>query len=247
MTLTPAQRKYHAIKNALTSAEKDLIKFYQIQWMMQSRVPSVEEVTNYLRQKRPHIRQISVNYYLTRPPVKAALRKRGIPFEQHTQEELTGQQQAVAITVMNFADERPVAEKLDQLGVLPATYYAWLNDPNFRNFVQSLAEQNLVNIDPTAKTEFAKKIQQGEWNAIKFYMENTGTLKNNDVPQSEVIIMKLIEILQRHVQDTAVLGAIANEMIAAFSNRTLNPAAINSTYVENDPDLEAAKKQLGYG
>lgn len=258
MTLTPAQKKYLAIQNALRPAEKDLIKFYEIQWMLRSHVPSVEEVTEYLRTKcktkRPNLRQTTVNYYLMRAPVRKALKERGIPFEQHTREELTDQQVAVAITVMNFADERPVKEKLDQLGVLPATYYAWLNDPNYRNFVQNLADQNLKNIDPVAKTEFAKKIQQGEAWALKFYLENTGTLKDNDTPQSEVIILKLIEIIQKHIPDQKIIGAIANDMIAAFSNRSLSPApvadnalALEAEYIENDPELAAAKKQLGFG
>src|SRR5690348_5013644 len=102
MTQTAAQRRYHAIKNTLTPVEKDLIKFYEMQWMLRNRVPTVEEVTKYLRNKLPNIRQTTVNYHLMRAPVRAALKNRGIPFEQHTQEELTGQQQAVAISVMNF-------------------------------------------------------------------------------------------------------------------------------------------------
>lgn len=253
MTLTPAQKRYRAIKNSLSSAEKDLIKFYELQWMLRNHVPTVEEVTQYLKKNRPNLRQVSVNYYLTRAPVRKALKDRGIPFEQHTREELTGQQQAAALTIMNFADERPVKEKLDQLGILPTTYYAWLNDPNYRNFVQTLADQNLVNIDPVAKTEFSKKIQQGEAWALKFYLENTGTLKNNDTPQSEVIILKLIEIIQQHIPDQKVIAAIANDMIAAFSNRSLLAnsnapvAELTGEYEVSDPELDEAKKKLGFG
>ncbi len=258
MTLTPAQKKYLAIQNALRPAEKDLIKYYELQWMLRSHIPTPAEVTSYLRDKckikRPNIRETSVKYYLTRAPVRRALKERGIPFETYSQEELTGDQQAAALAVMNFADTRPVAEKLDQLGILPATYYGWLNDPNFRNFVQNLADQNLINVDPIAKTEFAKKVTEGEWNAIKFYMENTGVLKNNDTPQSEVVILKIVEILQKHIQDANILSAIANDMIAAFSNRTLSatPAhAIDAEFAEPDlvfdPELEDAKKKLGLG
>lgn|SRR5512138_234240 len=257
MTLTPAQKKYHAIKNSLTVAQKELIKFYELQWMLRNRVPTVEEVTQYLRQKRPNIRQTSVNYYLMQPQVIKALKARGIPFEQHTQSELTGQQQAAALTVANFVDKRSVKDKLDELGILPATYYAWLNDPNYRNFVQSLADRNLDNVDPIAKTEFVKKVQDGEAWAIKFYMENTGVLKNNDTPQSEIIIMKLIEIMQKHIKNPVLLNAIANDMIAAFSNKSLSPSVAENSlpgefkelgeFAETDPELEAAKKQLGFG
>lgn len=245
-------QKYWAIKHALTPAQKDLIKFYELQWMLRNRVPTVDEVVTYLRKKRPSLRETSVKYYLLQPQVKKALKSRGIPFEQHTQEELTGQQQAAAFIVMNPLDDRPINEKLDSIGVLPATYHAWLNDPNFRDLVQTVADRNLSNVDPVAKTEFAKKIQQGEAWALKFYLENTGTLKNSELPASEIIIMKLIEILQKHVQDPAVLGAIANEMVAAFSNRTISsgpPVAetLTGAFEVNsvDEELEFAKKQLG--
>ncbi len=245
-----SRQQYLAIKNALTSAEKALIDFYELQWHLKHRVPTVEEVTEYLRKSRPNLRQTSVNYYLTRQPVKAALKKRGIPFEQHTREELTDQQLAAAVTVMNFADVRSIPEKLDQLGILPSQYYAWLNDPTFRNFVQSLADQNLNNIDPVAKTEFTKKIAQGDWNAVRFYLENTGTLHQNDAPQSEVLLRMIVEIIQKHVKDPEVIIAIAQDIKLAAANRTLEvvtntqaPALTN--YTESDSELEDARKKLG--
>jgi glutathione peroxidase-family protein len=247
MTATAAQRRYAISQKAISPSMKTMIKFYELQWFLRSRVPSVAEVTEHMRTKMPKIRQTTINYYLTLPQVQKALKNHGIPFEQHTVDEITDQQQAAALTVANFADKRPIAEKLDALGILPATYYAWLNDPAYRNLVQSLADQNIKNIDPVAKTEFAKKVQEGDWNAIKFYMENTGVLKNNDTPQSEIIIMKLIEILQHHIQDTNVLGAIANEMIIAFSNRSIPQGAITGEFSETDPELVSAKKQLGFG
>jgi hypothetical protein len=260
---TPAQIAYskrnYAIQEALRPVEKDLIKFYELQWFLRNRVPTLPEVVNHLRTnckiKRPQLRQTSVNFFLTRPIVRKSLKAHGIPFEQHTVDEITDQQQAAALTVANFTDKRPIAEKLDQLGILPATYYAWLNDPAYRNLVQTMADQNMTNVDPIAKTEFVKKVQDGDWNAIKLYMEQTGTLKNNETPQSEIIIMKLIEILQIHIQDANVLGAIANDMIAAFSNRTLQtaPGAVagvltgefSDTSSENQMELDFAKKQLG--
>lgn len=246
MALTPYQKKYHAIKNALTSAEKDLIKYYEMQWALRSRVPSVEEVTAYLRNKRPNLRQTSVNYYLTRYPVRKALKERGIPFEQHTRDELTDQQQNAALTVMNMMDTRPVAEKLDALGILPATYYAWLNDPVFKNFLLAQAEQNKINVRPAAITEFTKKIHQGEWNAIKFWLETTGEFNNSDTPQSEILIRMIVEIVQKHVKDPATIMAIAQDIKLASANRTLEVAAITSTATE-DPELEEAKKMIGFG
>jgi hypothetical protein len=236
------QQQFYAIRAALQPAEKDLISFYQLNWhLKQGYVPTVEEVFQYLRKTRPNLSIKTVHYYLGRKPVIAALKKRGIPFEQHTQSELTDQQMAAATTVMNMLDQRSISEKLDQLGILPATYYAWLNDPQFKNFLDSMADQNKINVRPAAVAEFTKKINQGDWNAIKFWMETTGELQNDNAPQSEQILIMLVEIIQKHVKDPAVMVAIAQDMQRAMSNRTLE---ITGEVVE-DEELEAARRKLG--
>lgn len=248
--------QYFAIKAALTATEKELINYYELQWHLRHRVPTTEEVTTYLKQKyekegkNTKITQTSINYYLTRKPVIKALDDRGIPWRQHSQDELTATQVAAAITVMNMVDDRPIADKLDQLGITTVQYQAWLNDPQFKNLVNNLADQNLTNIRPAAITEFTKKINQGDWNAIKYWLETTGELKGNDAPQSEVLLPRLIEILQKHIKDPEILMAIAQDMKLAAANRTLEvvaqPAQIEATAMD-DQELEYAKKQLGIG
>lgn len=246
--------QYKAIKNSLTPAEKELIKIYEIYWMFGNKVPTTDQVTDKLREKYPRLRKTSVNYYLNRQPVIQALEKRGIPFRQHTQEELTDKQLAVALTLANFADERSNAEKLDELGVNSATYYAWLQDPVFQNHVQMLADRNLKNIDPVAKTEFAKKIQEGEWGALKFYMETTGALVQPQGQDTESLIMAIIEIIQTRVKDPETILAIAQDIKLAAANRTLAFAIEGETVqashrlpaaATEDPELERAKKMIG--
>lgn len=241
------RKAYWAIKNTLTKAEKDLIGFYELHWHMRQHVPSVEEVFEHLRKTRPQLRLTSVNYYLTRQPVIKALDSHGIPWRQHSQEELTDAQRAAAITVMNFADERSIAEKLDALGILPATYYAWLGDPQFNNFVNSMADQNKINIRPAAVAALAQKVNAGDWNAVKFFLEVTGEFENTNMPNSEVMLRMIIEILQRHIKDPQVMVAIATDMKHAVANRTLaietSPVIDGHSYQEEE--LVKAKKQLG--
>lgn len=247
MPQTPAQkRQFYAIKNQLTAAERDLIKYYETEWFLAKRVPTVEQVVKYLQRKRPKVTHISVNYYLTRWPVKKALKDRGIPWEQHSQSELTQEQVAAAIVVMNFADTRSIKDKLSQLGVNINQYYAWLNDPQFKNLVNSLADQNLENIRPAAIAEFTKKINAGDWQAIKYFLDNTGAIQN-EAPQGEALMGALIEILQRHVKDPATLMAIANDIKAVTQNRTIEPEVLEITdySVVDDNELQAAKKALG--
>lgn len=261
MPLTKGQKKYFAIKDVLTRAEKELIQFYELEWHLMHRVPSIEAVTKHLKKRNPKVTQISVNYYLTRPKVIKGLKDRGIPWREHSQSELSATQVAAAVTVMNLVDTRSTEDKLDQLGILPATYYAWLNDPQFKNLVDNLANQNLTNIRPTAIAEFTKKINQGDWNAIKFWLETTGELKSSEVPNSEILLRMIIEIIQKHVKSPEVILAIAEDIKLAAANKTLefsvessvesSQPALTSTVeaevIETDEELIRAKRLLGFG
>lgn len=251
------KEQYLAIQYGLKPVEKALIAYYELCWFTKHTVPTVEEVFEHLRKGRPNLRRISVNYYLARHPVIRALENRGIPFREHTQTELTDQQMAAALTVMNFADERSIKDKLDQIGVLPATYYAWLNDPAFKHFVESLSEQNLKNIKPVAVTEFTKLIAKGDWQAIKYYLDVTGAAGNNEAPQTEMLLRMIIEIIQKHVKDPSVIVSIAQDIQLAAANKTLElaagikPSIEGSAYEsaeldENSPEVREAIHKLGY-
>jgi hypothetical protein len=158
------RQQYLAIKASITPQEKALVNYYELQWHLRHRVPTIEEVANHLK-----LSQVTVNYYLQRRVVIKALDDRGIPWKQHSQDELTATQVAAAVTVMNFTDTRSINDKLDQLGINPSQYYAWLNDPQFKNLIDNLSDQNLRNVKPTAVTEFTKLINKGDWQAIKYY------------------------------------------------------------------------------
>jgi hypothetical protein len=242
MAVSP--RQYYAIKNNLTKKEKELIDFYELQWFLRHNVPTIDEVAKQIEQT-----QVSVNHYLTRAPVIKALEKRGIPWRQHSQSELTSQQVATAIVMMNFVDTRSNKDKLDQLGINESQYYAWLNDPQFKNLINNLKDQNLANIEPTAITEFTKKINQGDWQAVKFYLETTGAMQSTEQPQSAQLISMIVEIIQRHVKDETVMNAIAADILMASGNRTLEmaPQQEITSYVVDAPEVVDAKKQLGIG
>jgi hypothetical protein len=239
------RQQYLAIKASITPQEKALVNYYELQWHLRHRVPTIEEVATHLK-----LTQVTVNYYLQRRVVIKALDDRGIPWKQHSQDELTATQVAAAVTVMNFTDTRSINDKLDQLGINPSQYYAWLNDPQFKNLIDNLSDQNLRNVKPTAVTEFTKLINKGDWQAIKYYLDVTGTVKSDDAPQSEVLLRMIVEIIQKHVKDPETIIAIAQDIKLAAANRTLEvvttPPQITGSIVE-DVELEDAKKQLGIG
>ncbi len=233
---------YHKIRAKPSQNERELVKYYEIQWLTYKRVPTVAEVANHL-----NLSHITVNYYLTkRFVVRKMLKERGIPFEEHTQSELTQEQVAAAALVMNFADERPVSHKLSSIGVSSAQYYAWLKNPQFKNMVDMMAEENKLNVRPAAIAEFTKKVHAGDWPALKFYLEATGEFAQ-EAPASDKIIPMLIEVIQKHVQDPATLMAIADDFKSIMQNKTLeydSPQAIEGSVVDSGI-LENAKKKLG--
>lgn len=271
------KKQYYAIKNALSKTEKEIIAYYELCWFVrQGYVPTADEVIEYINNKckkegiRFTLKHTALNYYMQRAPVIKALERRGINFRQHTQEELTPTQVAAAVTVCNFADERSTKEKLDSMGLNETQYYAWLNDPAFKNAVAELADRNLKNIRPVAIIELTKKINAGDWQATKFYLETTGAVNNNDTPQSEQHIKMLIEIIQEEVKDPVVMGRIAQRIKLAAQNKTLETvqprpviegqvrpqgnftSQVNGEVqelenLEREPDqeLEYAKKMLG--
>lgn len=237
--------QYWAIKNTLTREEKELINFYELQWFLRNRVPTIEEVA--LQLKKP---QTEVNYYLTRKPVIKALKDRGIKWEQHSQDNLTATQVAAAVTLMNFTDTRANDVKLDELGISPSQYYAWQEDPQFKNLLTSLADRNLKNIRPTAIAEFTKLVNKGDWQAVKYYLDVSGELRGNEAPQSEDLLRMIIEIIQDEVKDPAIILRIAERIKLASANRTLEVAAHTLPALEGhlvvDSELDHAKKMIGF-
>lgn len=252
-----SKRQFWAIKNTLTYTEKAIIDYYELEWHLRHYVPTNEEIVEYINKKyekegKDHrLKHVSLNYYQQHREFTKALDARGIPWRQHSREELTPTQVAAAITAMNSLDKRDLSDKLDQMGLTVEQYNAWLKDPQFKTLIANLADENLNNIRPAAVNELTKKINAGDWQAIKFYLEATGEFVNSDAPQSEQLIKMLIEIIQKHVKDPEVILAIAQDIKLASANRTLEISAtpkpaFDGHVVEDDPELEAAKKMIGF-
>jgi hypothetical protein len=246
MPYTDKQRKtYWAIKNGLDNTDKKLIRFYELQWNLRTNVPTIEQMSKVL-----NLPQTEINHILGKRAVGKALDARGIPWRQHSQSELTATQVAAAIVMMT-PDGRSSLQKLDELGIQQETYQAWLADPQFKNLVDNVADRNLKNVRPTAIAELTNKINAGDWQAIRYFLDATGEFVNTDTPQSEQLIRMLIEIIQKHVKDPAIIAAIAQDIKLASGNRTLevvNPANTPheiESYAVEDPELERAKNMLG--
>lgn len=159
-----------------------------------------------------------INTFLQNKHILRMLQRRGLPYQTAgmTQDgSITPTQTAAALVVMNFADERPIDVKLDSIGVQSTQYYSWLNDPNYRNFVNRLADQNLGNVRPEAIANFVSLVRQGDFKTLQYYFEVTGEFTQPQVGNLQVVIQRIIEAVQRHVKDPEILAKISQEVLGA--------------------------------
>lgn len=169
-----------------------------------------------------------INLFLQNLNVQDALERRGLPWRSAGAQSglLTPTQLAAANLIMNFADERPIAQKLDSIGVQPAQFYAWQQDDKFRAYLSKLADNNLEFVRPEAIAEFTKLVRQGDFRALQYYFEVTGEFKGQATQNVQAMLQMVIEAVQRHVKEPTVLAAIASDLLGAV------PGVANNVTVE---------------
>lgn len=128
---------------------------------------------------------------------------------------LTHIQIAVVETILNPMDKRSHRVKLESLGVKPATYQGWTSNKIFSEYMTKRANDLFGGSMPLAKEALVRKVMAGDTSAIKLYMEITGVY-NKQAGQStqdfRMLVIRLIEILQRYIKDPALLQLISQEV-----------------------------------
>lgn len=225
---------YRPIKRKLEAPEKRFIAWCeQFYYMNNGTFPKLEQVAVALK-----LNPVAIKYFMANTNVLDAFRKRGIDaFRAHFEATLSTEQIATAIVISNFADDRPIKDKLSQLGVHPATYNGWLQNKTFRDFCRKTADQALENIHHEAVAAFMKLIQAGDFQALKYYFEITGYAKNDEVQNVQLLLQRVIEAIQKHVHDADTIARIALDINAASGM----PDAIEGTVVEVEYEDDMAE------
>lgn len=154
------------------------------------------------------------------------LRVRGIT---RNSSDLSDKQVAAISLITNFSDVRPNAAKLAAIGVTAEEYNGWLSNPAFKMELTSRADDILDNVYPEAQAALAKKVKTGDINALKFYYEITGRAQSPEAVNLKMTMVRLIEAVQKHVKDPAILQAIAGEINAVAPVAEAKPAELPST------------------
>lgn len=146
------------------------------------------------------------------------LNHKGLPVSERLTgkktEVLSAQQLAVANMMLNLQDRRSTREKLESVGVTPQKYQVWRRDPTFMEYMKKRAESLYTNGDDSAYLNLMKNVEGGDLNAAKlfFEMRNIYNPKVSVELNVDMVLVRVIEIIQKHVKDPAILEAIAWEL-----------------------------------
>lgn len=154
------------------------------------------------------------------------LRDRGI---NHQPGFFTPEQVAAISLITNIYDPRPNNAKLAAIGVTPEQYNGWMQNQSFKDELNRRAEELMDNVFPDAQAALAKKVRNGDINALKFYYEITGRANSPETINLKLTMMKIIEAIQKHVKDPAVLQAISEEIHGVTPVAEVTAGPIQST------------------
>lgn len=138
-----------------------------------------------------------------------ALDRRGIARPDRNTDFLSAKQVAAIAIITNFQDTRNPVARLAQIDVTEEELNGWYSNPAFKAELSRRAEDVFENIAPDATVELARAIKRGNFQAIKFYYEITGQASSPEVVNMKKVIQILVETVQEHVKDPAVLQAIS--------------------------------------
>lgn len=183
-------------------------------------LPSVDDVHRYY----PEVAKRKISAILATDEFAEAIRNRGIPWNNgNYRAGLTATQQFAISIITNPTDKRSLKNKLASAGVTYPQYRAWLKDPLFSRYLNSLTEGMLVDHVGDLHTALMNRALNGDLAAIKYVYELNGRFDpaSRQMADVSVLVEKIIEIVMRNVSDPVVLSKIAGEMRGVISGPTI--------------------------
>lgn len=192
-----------------------LVSLYEQHYWEKNSYPSYEYISDHSGLDPKRVVEIT-----SKPAFTAALEARGLPslFKNAPVGSLTAEQVVACNLVLNVYDKRSLQTKLKSLNLSTNKWQAWLNDPVFSQYVNSVIESRFAGIERDAKLSLAQNVQNGDLNSIKFYMELVGKYSPNSSVQINlnIVVAKMMEILVKYVPSSA-LELAAQELEAELA------------------------------
>lgn len=197
-----------APKRELTNLELKIINFVDQRFWETGGIVSYEVIAETLQ-----VPKATVTKAMTDSRVRETLLARGVDLEESGEGLLTSQQLVLANMLLNLDDKQSRRQKLELLNIKPQTYYSWLRQPAFQNYLRKRAQALFGAADYTAYTSLIDAVEGGDMSAIKLFFEMRGiyTPKQQIDVNVEVLITSVIEVIAKRV-DPETLKLIAEDL-----------------------------------
>lgn len=202
-------RKLELPKQMGPKFTRKILPWVETYWHSKGRYPSNADFVERFGLELEEIQAINASKFWIK-----CLERRGITPPNVEADYLSNRQVAAIAAITNFHDVRPPVAKLANLGISEEELNGWYKNPVFKRAVAERADDALDNVAPEANIQLATLIKKGDFRAIKFYFEITGKAQSPEAINVKQAMQILIEAVQKHVSDPAVLQAIAQEVNA---------------------------------
>ncbi len=200
----------------LTNEQWDIVCYIEAYYLKEGKFPPLAKIVE--RTKIDHVNVIDA---LSSSIVKTALDNRGIEWEPIKRNELRPRQIAAIELLLNVADTRSVSQKLKTLGVHPSTYRGWKRNQVFMDTYRKAARDLYGTSIPELHHTVIKRAIDGDPAMMKTALAISGEWDDKrsvEAMNVQFVLMKVLEVIQKHVQDPVVLESIAGEF-----DQVLNP------------------------
>lgn len=212
------------VMTPLTALELDIVNWVEFYWHRNSEFPPLKKFID------KYGKDFSLQKLVDKEAFRTAMKNRGIdlPFGAETPEELTKEQMAAILLVTNYLDKRSQAAKLKSIDVSTTKWNGWLKNPGFKEYLHHISSSNFTDALHVAQEGLMKRVEAGDVNAIKFYMEATGRYsgESGQLENIKIVLAKLGEILQIHIKDPELLRAIATDFQSIMAGQPLPSPAV---------------------
>lgn len=209
------------LKKAPTKDEYEYVHWLDVfYWENDGRFPAPELAAQILKWDVEKIKKLNES-----KTVKYMCRNRGIEIKVIKTNDLIPEQVAAANTYLNIADDRPIAQKLNELGINPARFWGWMQGKAFKEYMMNRAEELFQTGMPMVHRELMAKAMKGDLKAITLYYRISGRFTGIDSIEAQnftIMTQRLIEAIQIEVQDPEVIERIAKRFQAIGAGEPIN-------------------------
>lgn len=218
------------MSNLMTQDEWEILCFIEQHWMKRGQFPSLRTISNKTGRS-----QVGVTYALKNPIVQTALTARGIEWQPVPTDTLNAEQVATIQILLDITDKRSIKEKLKSVGVSSAKYYGWKKQPKFLEAYREASEALYGESLPEVHRSVIQEAINGSYNHQKLMLAISGRWdekKRDEQMNVRYVLMKVLEILQVHVDNPETLNAIAGEFEAILNPE--KPAIVQAQPITED-------------